>query len=341
MVRCAYFEHPDYVPLLTRALTKWRELERVTGRTIFHNTGVLLAGTASSEVVLESIDSARTHGLEHETLTAQELRARFPMFALPDSFLSMFEPHTGFVRPEWAVEAALADAQAHGATVLNETRVLSISPSATGVTVATTRGDFQAERIIVTAGPWSQSLAPWPSAPLRVTRQVIVWIAPDDPTACAVRHLPTFCIDASEGFLYGCPIAPDQPGPPGLKVAWHVLGDEVNPDLPIAPPTADECSSIERAIAHYLPGCRGPVGASATCLYSNSPDSNFLIGSWGDSGRVFAASGFSGHGFKFMPVMGEALADLATTGATTLPIGFLSPARLAHSAAGDVTQGTQ
>lgn len=328
VVRCAYFEHPDYVPLLTRSIELWHRLESVRGRRLLHRTGVLLAGKPGSEVVRGSLSSARLHGLACEALDGRMVNERYPMFGLPAPFEAMFEPDTGFVRPEWAVEDSVADAVEHGATVMDRTTVLAVHPRRDGVTIETDRGEILAERVVVTVGPWCERLVPWANAPVRVSRQVIVWIDPDDPAACAEGRLPTFCIDAPEGFLYGCPIAADQPDPAGLKVAWHIVGDTVDPEAPIAPPTEAEGESVAAAIGRYAPGCRGRVSAMRTCLYSNSPDGHFLIGPWGDSGRVTVASGFSGHGFKFMPVLGEALADLTLNGSTTLPIGFLSPRRL-------------
>lgn len=328
VVRCAYFEHPDYVPLLTRSIALWHRLESARGRRLLHRTGILLAGKPGSEVVRGSVSSARLHGLAYEGLNARMANERFPMFALPPMFEAMLEPETGYVRPEWAVEDSVADAREHGATVMDHTVVSAIHARTDGVTIETDRGEFISDRAVVTVGPWCERLVPWPKAPVRVSRQVLAWIAPEDPSACAEGVLPTFCIDAPEGFLYGCPIAADQPEPAGLKVAWHIVGETVDPDEPIAPATAAEGDSIAEGIARYVPGCRGRVTSMRTCLYSNSPDGHFLIGPWGDSGRVTVASGFSGHGFKFMPVLGEALADLAIKGATRLPIGFLSPSRL-------------
>lgn len=327
VVRCAYFEHPDYVPLLTRSISLWHRLESARGRRLLHRTDVLLAGKPGSEVVRGSVSSARLHGLAYEGLNARMVNTRYPMFRLPPMFEAMLEPETGFVRPEWAVEDSVADAVEHGATVMDRTTVAAIHARPDGVTIETDRGEILAERVVVTVGPWCERLVPWANAPVRVSRQVIVWLDPDDPVSCTEGCLPTFCIDAPEGFLYGCPMTADQPAPAGLKVAWHIVGETVDPDGPIAPPTEAEGESVASALARYVPGCRGRVAAMRTCLYSNSPDGHFLIGPWGDSGRVTVASGFSGHGFKFMPVLGEALADLALRGSTRLPIGFLSPGR--------------
>jgi sarcosine oxidase len=327
VVRCAYFEHPDYVPLLTRSISLWHRLESARGRRLLHRTDVLLAGKPGSEVVRGSVSSACLHGLAYEGLNARMVNTRYPMFRLPPMFEAMLEPETGFVRPEWAVEDSVADAVEHGATVMDRTTVAAIHARPDGVTIETDRGEILAERVVVTVGPWCERLVPWANAPVRVSRQVIVWLDPDDPVSCTEGCLPTFCIDAPEGFLYGCPMTADQPAPAGLKVAWHIVGETVDPDGPIAPPTEAEGESVASALARYVPGCRGRVAAMRTCLYSNSPDGHFLIGPWGDSGRVTVASGFSGHGFKFMPVLGEALADLALRGSTRLPIGFLSAGR--------------
>lgn len=331
VIRTAYFEHDDYVPLLLRARAGWMALEQLSGRRIVHETGLLIGGPRGSEVVSRTSDSAKRFRIDHSDWTAAEVTARFPMFAMESNWVGYFEPTAGFARPEQAVFAALEIAEQNGATVRESVAVRSIEERVDGVVVTTESAELHADRVVVTAGAWSDRLAPWPRAPIRVTRQVIAWIDSDDAHAAREGTLPTFCLDAPEGFLYGCPVGDDQTLPAGLKVARHVIGTIVDPNAPRIDATESECLEIAQSVKRRVPGCAGPVGATATCLYSNSPDSHFMIGARGERARIFVASGFSGHGFKFMPVVGEAMADFVTMGTTTLPLGFLSPKRFLTS----------
>ena len=330
IVRDCYFEHPDYVPLLLRAREGWSRLERdaraagaLREGSFVHRPGVLYMGHAGSDVVERSAASGEANGIVCERLTPRDVRARFPQFEMPTDWRALFEPGAGFVRPERAVAAALDLARGLGAEIRTGERVLDWSETPGGIRVRTDRATLDADTLVIAAGAWTPTLAAQLGVPLVPQRVVIAWIAPRDPAACAAPRMPVWYVDRPGApGLYGIPTAPDQRDPRGVKVAFHA-GTPCDPDAPRMPPTDRELRALADATAEFVPAAAGPVGSSATCLYTMSPDGHFIVDRMPGCARTWIACGFSGHGFKFMPVMGEALADLATTGTTRLPIEFL------------------
>jgi sarcosine oxidase len=343
IVRECYFEHPDYVPLLLRATERWGEWERsaramhlLHAGPLVHRSGVLYAGPAGSDVVERSFATGQAHGIPCERLSGRELRARWPQLRVPDDWAALHEPRGGFVRPERAVAAAAALARMHGAEIHEHEEVLGWDETATGVRVRTDRGQYEAESLVITPGAWAPKLAAQLGVPLEPQRVTVGWFAPraGQEAACDAARLPAFYVDrpSAPGF-YGIPASPDQGSPFGVKVAFHA-GTPCDPDAPRLPPTRDEAAALARAVHAFAPAAAGRATAFATCLYTMSPDGHFAIDRMPGCARTWVACGFSGHGFKFMPAVGEALADLATQGATALPVGFLGIARFKHENGG-------
>lgn len=327
LIRMCYFEHPDYVPLLRRAYEGWRQLSAEAGAPILEVTGGLFIGAEDSALVAGSRRAALEHGLAHEMLSSVELRRRFPPFAIAKGMEALYEPTAGLVHPELAIAAQVRLAAAHGARLSMREQVVGWSAGAAGVRVETNRRTIRAESLLLCAGAWTPTLAPALAPSLHVTRQVLVWVAPDDPGPFARGSSPSWAVEHDGGdFHYGFPILDPRRG---LKVGRHVPGPVVDPDsMPREPAPGDEDSVLE-FIGRYLPGARGPVRELSVCTYTNSPDRHFVLDRLPGYGHVYVACGFSGHGFKFAPVIGEALADLALMGTTRLPVSFLRLERFA------------
>ena len=329
IVRDCYFEAPEYVPLLLACREGWERLERESGQRIVHRCGVLYLGDARSEVIRESARSGAAFGVPFERLDAAGVRARFPQFRMADDWHGMFEPGAGFARPERAVRAAVRVARGLGANVVEGVRVLDWTESASGVRVRTEQGDHEAASLVLTPGAWAPKIATALGVDLRPLRVPIAWLEPRDAAACAEPTMPVWYIDRPGACgIYGVPTALDQGEPGGVKVAVHGNGTVVDPDAPRQPSTPAELESIRADTEVFLPAAAGRVLAGSSCLYTMSPDQHFVVDRMPGCSRVFVACGFSGHGFKFMPVLGRALADLAQNGETALPIGFLKAERL-------------
>jgi len=328
--RESYFEADDYVPLLRRAGELWEELEEISRERLLHRCGALYLGDPQGEVITGVARSAARHGVTIESLTTDEVTVRFPMFSPPAGSAALWEPRAGFVRPERAVHALLRLAEGHGAQILEGERVLGIKEHGRSVTVETDAGEYEGGSLVLTGGAWTAKLAPTLAPLLRPTRQALAWIDPGAglDAADASRCPVWFIEDGAKGGFYGVPMASDQAPPRGLKVARHLPGKAADPDVPQEPATDAERRDLEEAMATFLPGVAGPVSATATCLYTMSPDGHFIIDRVPDARRMFMACGFSGHGFKFAPVVGEVLAQLALEGRNPHPIEFLRMARL-------------
>jgi sarcosine oxidase len=323
IIRLGYFEHPSYVPLVRRAYALWRELEAAAGRKLLHVTGIAEIGPPAGALVKGTLASSRLHGLRHEVLAAPELMRRFPAFALPPDYVAVVQPDGGFVEAEPSIAANISLATAAGADIRSGERVQAIEPRAGSVRIVTDRGAVEAGAAIVAAGAWTRSLLPdLAAAPLRATREVMGWFEPTD--AGLFSAFPVFIIESRHGMHYGIP----PHGGAGIKIAKHHHRNEtVDPDRYDRTVSADDEALIRPVAADYLPAANGTLLAAETCLYTMTPDGDFLIDRLPGAENVVVASPCSGHGFKFAPVIGEILADLATAGATRHDIARFSLAR--------------
>jgi len=332
VIRKAYFEHPNYVPLMHDAYDGWAELERDSGRQLVHRVGGVYMGRPDSEAVAGSLEAMHTHGLEHEELTHEQLRERYPLFTLPDDFVGLIEPETGVVEPENAVAAMVELALRHGATIRGNEPVTMWNATAHRVTVQTERATYESDRLVLCAGAWTDQIrnarGKQLGVKLTVTRQVIGWVWPRRPELFELGALPVWLIETGTGGQhYGVPMLP---GRPGMKVAVHLAGHPTDPDRVQRDPQHDDEDTFMPVLRDYIPEAHGQLLAMQTCLYTNSPDSHFIIDrhpSPGTRDRVIVACGFSGHGFKFAPAIGRAVADLAIDNRTDLPVDFLGLSR--------------
>lgn len=311
--RLGYFEHPSYVPLLRAASTGWRDLEAKFGRKLLTVTGIVEIGTPDSTVVRGTLQASRQHSLPHEVLDAAALMRRCPAFRVPADFVGVYQPDGGFLQAELAVEAQVSLARAAGAAVLTNAKVLSIEPQSRGVRIATEHETIVADSVIVAAGPWLPTLLPGLPVALRVTRQVLGWFTPQEPVLFTAERFPVFLLESRHGVHYGFPLHGDS----GVKIAkHHHLDQTVAPEAYDRRVSAADEAAIRAAVTDYLPAADGPLRAAQTCLYTMTADGDFLIDHLPDHPRIVIASACSGHGFKFAPVIGDILADLATEGRT-------------------------
>jgi len=329
IIRKAYFEDPAYVPLLEHAYALWDELEGVSGERLRLPTGGLMIGPAAAPVVAGALRSAQVHGLPYELLSPQEVRRRFPAFALPDGLVGLWEPQAGILFPERCVAALQRAAVASGADLRFEEPVRAWRADGTCAVVETARGRYEADTVVATPGPWAPSLLAPLALPVRALRQAVCFFGPAtsaDAAALGPDRCPLFIAWLDGTNLYGIP----QAAGPGFKVAIHDTGER---NAPCTPDTArrevapQEVDAARRLVRRFAPGLDGPLLATETCLYAMTPDGHFIIDRAPAHPRMVYAVGFSGHGFKFATVVGEILADLAGSGRTRHPSGFLSAAR--------------
>jgi sarcosine oxidase len=325
MIRLAYYEHPDYVPLLRRAYELWDELEAQCGQKLLYRTGGLYMGPREGEIVGGSLRSAREHGLPHELLEPDELFRRFPQFRVPEDWVALYEPEAGFLRPEQVIASYATLALRSGAELHGREPVMEWKSDGKGFAVRTSRNEYHAGQLIFCGGPWSGKLVRELGVELRVTRQVLGWVWPKQPEQFALGCLPVWAIDHLDGSIhYGFPMMDDVPG---FKLAHHSPGVVTDPNKVARDPQPGDEETFRPILRQMIPSADGPLLSMKVCMYTNSPDGHFIIDRHPKYENVMVACGFSGHGFKFASVVGEVLADLALTGATSGPTAFLGLSR--------------
>lgn len=332
IIRKAYYEHPDYVPLLEAAYHRWRRLEEETGERVYHPTGLLYFGEEGHPLISGLRLSASTYGVPVHDIPMTDAEVRHPAFRLPDCFARLIEPDAGFLTPERCILLQARRAMELGAHIHARESVLSWSSDGDGVSVVTEAGRYRAGRLVITAGPWAGRMAPRMSGLLRVTRQVLAWVEPTDAKGFGLGEFPCWTLgDAAwPGIFYGFPMLDEvrYGGPTGLKLAHHAPAAKTDPDRVDRNTGPGDLEPIRYFLDTYLPGLEYHVKELATCLYTNTPDEHFILDLLpGHGDRVALAAGFSGHGFKFCSVIGEVMADLAMEGRTGHPIGFLGLGR--------------
>ena len=311
IIRLGYFEHPDYVPLLRRAYELWRELEQEAGEQLLYVTGIVEGGERIYE---GSLRSCLEHDLTHEAIDGREVGRRFPGYRLPPDFPVVFQPDGGFVLPERCIVAHVSGAVAHGAVIRARERVLEWSGSGSGgVRLRTDRGVVEAERLVLTAGAWSQDVARLPPGLVRAVRQALAWFQPSRPELFEPARLPVFNLALEGEHFYGFPAF----GIPGFKLGrYDHHGEGGDPESIDREPTLADEEPLRAFAERYFPDGAGPTVAVKTCLFEPSPDEHFIIDHHPESAHAVVGAGFSGHGFKFCSVVGEILADLAVEGST-------------------------
>ncbi len=320
IIRQAYFEHPDYVPLLRRAYELWADLEQRRGERLFYDVGLLEIGPPDGVVIKGVLESARLHNLEVDRLTPDDVASRFPGFQVPQGCEAVFERRAGYLLVEQCVLAHLDEAQKLGAELHTGETVLGWSADTHGVTATTATQTYSAARLVVTSGAWASQLLTDLGVRLLVLAKHLHWYDNDDVRYRQVRGCPTFFYELPEGYFYGFPHFDDW----GVKIAEHsggaVVNDPLHADRSV---DAQDRSRVERFLATHLPGVSHRPTHHVVCFYTMSPDEHFIVDRHTQHNQVAFAAGLSGHGFKFTTVLGEVLADLVLTGQTPLPIDFL------------------
>jgi sarcosine oxidase len=328
ITRQSYFESPEYVPLLLRAYDLYDRLAADSGQDVITLTGGVMVGRPESRTVSGSLASAEQWGLEHEMLDAAEIRRRFPTLAPKPGEVALYEAKAGFVRPEATVAAHLALAAKAGADLRFHEPMTSWTATGDGVRVVTGQGTYTAGHLVIAPGPWAPDLLADLGIPFSIERQVQYWFQPRGGVAPFTpdRHPIYIWEDEAGGQIYGFPAIDGPSG--GAKIAFFRKGQATTPDMLDTEVHEAEIAEMAAYCGKRLPDLPGAFLRGEPCMYSNTPDEHFVIAGHPAHETVTVACGFSGHGFKFVPVVGEILADLATCGATVHPITLFDPRRL-------------
>jgi sarcosine oxidase len=319
ITRQAIGEGEQYVPLALRSYEIWQEIEQKTGKDLLTTNGGLIMGDADKTMhgkdrfLHNTIEVAKKYNIPHSILSASELRERFPQFTIKDNYIGYYENNAGFLRPELCVKAQLSLAKEQGAEIHMNEKVIDIVPqNDQTVSIYTDKATYTANKVIVSAGPWITRFFPEFKNIFKVYRQVLYWFAVEDEiTLYQPERMPIFIFAGTDDAdIYGFP-AIDGPND-GIKIAFEQYETTTAPETVNRGVTQDE---IERAYTHYfskhLPGLSSKCLRSASCLYTVTPDSQFVIDKHPQYPQIIIASPCSGHGFKHSAAIGEALAELA------------------------------
>lgn len=331
LIRKAYFEHSDYVPLLHQSYDLWRDLEKESCESLLHLTGLTIFGAPDSQI-LNGIKTSRDRfDLTVNDVSETAAQKWNSAFHIPKGFLGLEEPGAGFLEVEKCVLAHLNLAKRLGADLRFEDSCLSWGADTNEVWVHTKRGKFSAKKLVITAGPWTSHVLKELDLKLQVHRVTQFWFqAKNKPVLEQIKSC--FAFDLPYGFIYGFPVFQNSKD---LKVAIHKPGAKISDpkevDRNLSPEDHQEVSHFLRDV---LPGIDPVPVSGSVCFYTMTPDEHFVIDRHPSFDRVSFAAGFSGHGFKFASVIGKILADLADNGKSSDLKSFLKvrPSVLASKA---------
>ena len=331
IIRMAYFEHPNYVPLLQHAYRNWATIEKESNQDLFHKTGLIYFGKEDSQLIQGVRNSASKYNLNIHELTVQESNKSYPQFNIPSSYERILEPNAGFLNPSKCIQTYKELAIKVGCEIQEQTSVKSYTIKGDLIEVKTDKENFQARHLILTNGSWTSQLNQNLKPLLKVSRQSYFWFEPKDPNAFLSNVFPCFNIeDEQAGLLYGFPYQKksETQAAYGWKVSQHVHGLSSDPNALDREIKQAEIDEIIALLEAYIPNGFGKFLDGGVCMYTNSPDEDFILGHLPDSNqKISIACGFSGHGFKFASAIGEILAELSLEKKTSAPIDFLSPDR--------------
>ena len=318
IIRLAYAEGPEYVPMLRRSYELWRQIEALAGERLLIITGGVDSGLEGSAIVRGVLRSCTRFHLPHEVLDSSAMAARFPGYHLTKDIVSVYQADSGFLLPERCIVAHVNAAMSLGAEVHARERVTGWTAGRRDVTVRTDRGVYRARRLVLSAGAWTRSLLPALQNAAIPERQVLIWTQPLVPQHFQLGAFPIFNMDASDGRYYGFPVF----SVPGFKFGrfYHLSqrGDADALDRECHP---EDEALLRAGIRKYFPDADGPTMAMKTCMFTFSPDEHFILDLHPDyAGRVAIAAGFSGHGFKFCSVVGEIMTQLVLDGKSTFDL---------------------
>lgn len=305
-----YAEGEQYVPWALEADLLWSELqERNAAETFMVRCGGLDISTPDGFRAQEAMHSAQRYDLDYELMDGAEVNARYPAWNLPADWTACLDPTAGFLVVPPALKAMAREMTAAGGIMHTGEKVLLWEEQPDGVLVATDKETYTADRLVIAGGAWNGKLMKDLGMPLEVRRKPVFWFKVDDPDLYAPERFPVFVVDLGVDNFYGLPIHVD----PGLKCGIHSGGNIVNPDAIDREVHEEDVLPAYRAfLSERFHGLSADVLESTVCMYTMTPDEHFLIDRYPGKERVVYAAGFSGHGFKFTPVVGEYLASLAT-----------------------------
>ena len=324
--RIIRFNYPEavYVQMARLAYAAWDRLSNVARQPLTQKTGIAECGPADNPQIAEQIANFEETGVPYEAMDGTTYMQHFPQVKVPTESVVLLQPDGGAVFATPAVLALWRLIAALGAETLSGQRVTQIDATDAGVTVHAINQTWEANKVVIAAGGWTNTLLKLLGImlPLEVTQEQLAYFAPKDDTDHRLGSInamldwhhdpPFYCIPQIE-------IA-------GIKVGWHHTGNPINPDQPRFD-NQDIINGMSAWVGERFPHLHTTPLQTVTCLYTNTPDYHFVLDTHPMQKNVVIGAGFSGHGFKFGPTIGEILAALVKEEAPPLDVSTFSIAR--------------
>ncbi|MDZ4833010.1 MAG: N-methyl-L-tryptophan oxidase [Candidatus Melainabacteria bacterium] len=331
IIRYSY-EYQDYVKLAKESYRLWAEASAEIELPLLTTTAGLDLGYPENGDFDKCIEMLTLENVDHEILDRREINNRFPQFNVEENVRGVYQKDAGYLEPDVCVPAFLRLAQNHGAVIKDNTVLDGINITDDFVDIQTDKEKIRVKKIILALGPWASPMIEKLTGiniPISVTFEQYSFFTPKHPEQFEENKFPVFIVYVNPGEenLYGFPFFGDL----GVKVAEHRAGAVTEAATRTFTPDPDKIARLTKRAQKLFPDLTTEITKTGTCLYSNTPDRHFIIDKLPRHDNVIVAAGFSGHGFKFVPLVGSILKDLAINGQTAQPIGMFQIQRFASA----------
>ena len=325
VIREAYHEGTTYVPIVQRAYEIWFEMNENSKVPIIETYGGLLIGPKTGDIE-NALKSANKYDIPIKKMTSDEISQKFSVLNPPKEYIGLLESRGGAVFVENSINHMLNTALNNGSIHKYNERVVRWSKKSNYYLVETNLGNYKTEKLVFSSGAWITKLIPTLKLPIKIERQVLFWFSPrKNPDKFKSINMPNSGWDLDNGLsFYTMPNLENR----GFKVAMHHNGEFVDPDTLIRESNDSDLKMVRDFLEEYIPDGNGELIDSKVCMYTDTPDQDFLIDSHPDDENIIICSPCSGHGFKFTPAIGEICSSLIINNSTNFDLDKFSLERL-------------
>ncbi len=322
IIRMGLYEGDAYLTLAKRSFELWRELEKEYNEQILYMTGIINIGNNKSEVFKNTLNSAIKHNLDYKEMDSNEIMSNFPGFNLTSDLKGVYLKEGGFLDPEKAVKAHAQLAIKNEAKINYNEKVLSWNDNGSHIEVLTTKATYKTKKLVIAGGAWNIDLFDIPKLPLSIVRQVVGWFPSKDKSLFDKNKFPVWILQKDENHGYGFP----EYGNSGLKIGiFNHLYEKIHPDKYNKNITPEDIKLLSDFTNNFKDTEKGEN--YEVCMFTNTPDTNFILDKHPSSENCIIVSCCSGHGFKFSSVIGEIISDLCQKGQTEYNIDLFNVSR--------------
>ena len=325
VIREAYHEGTSYVPIVKRAYELWNELDHeIEDKLILEYGGMYLGD--DGKYLSDAKKSAKKYDIPIKEFSSKEIKEKYNILNPPNNFKGLLENRSGAVFPEKAISNFLSKSINNGSSHNYNEKVIGWGKQSKFYKVETDKNNYFAEKLIFSSGAWIKNLVPSLKLPVKIERQVLFWFDPiKDKDRFHYSNMPNTGWDLDNGMeFYTQPNIENK----GFKVAMHHNGKFISENDLNRESNADDLSIVKNFLEEYIPLANGKLIDSRVCVYTNTPDFDFIIDFYPNDENIIICSPCSGHGFKFTPAIGEICSELVINNAANYDLSEFSIKRL-------------